>query len=142
MLNKVMIIGNLGRDPEVRTTPSGQAVANFTVATNRKWKDRDGNLQEKTEWHQVVCWGRQAEVAGQYLTKGKLIYVEGRLETRSWDDKTHGDKRYRTEIICDNFQMLGRKGDSFDGGGQSGGGDDGGSSGSGGGSSFDDDIPF
>jgi single-strand DNA-binding protein len=142
MLNKVMIIGNLGRDPEVRTTPSGQAVANFTVATNRKWKDRDGNLQEKTEWHQVVCWGRQAEVAGQYLTKGKMIYVEGRLETRSWDDKTHGDKRYRTEIICDNFQMLGKKGDSFDGGGQSSGGDDGGGSGSGGGSSFDDDIPF
>ena len=138
MLNKVMIIGNLGRDPEVRTTPSGQNVANFTVATNRKWKDRDGNLQEKTEWHQVVCWGRQAEIAGQYLNKGKLIYVEGRLETRSWDDKTHGDKRYRTEIICDNFQMLGRRGDSSEGGGQGGGQ----SQASGGGSSFDDDIPF
>lgn len=137
MLNKVMIIGNLGRDPEVRTTPSGQNVANFTVATNRKWKDRDGNLQEKTEWHQVVCWGRQAEIAGQYLTKGKLIYVEGRLETRSWEDKTHGDKRYRTEIICDNFQMLGRRGDSYEGGGGGGGGQD-----SGGGSNYDDDIPF
>lgn len=137
MLNKVMIIGNLGRDPEVRTTPSGQNVANFTVATNRKWKDRDGNLQEKTEWHQVVCWGRQAEIAGQYLTKGKLVYVEGRLETRSWEDKTHGDKRYRTEIICDNFQMLGRRGDSYEGGGGGGGGQD-----SGGGSNFDDDIPF
>lgn len=139
MLNKVMIIGNLGRDPEVRTTPSGQNVANFTVATNRKWKDRDGNLQEKTEWHQVVCWGRQAEIAGQYLNKGKLIYVEGRLETRSWDDKTHGDKRYRTEIICDNFQMLGKRGDSYDGGQGGGGGQ---SQDSGGGSSFDDDIPF
>jgi single-strand DNA-binding protein len=135
MLNKAMIIGNLGRDPEVRTTPSGQPVANFTVATNRKWKDREGNLQEKTEWHNVVCWGKQAEIAGQYLTKGKQVYVEGRLETRSWDDKTHGDKRYRTEIICDSFQMLGRRGDSPEGGGYGG-------SQSGGGSTFDDDIPF
>ena len=139
MLNKVMIIGNLGRDPEVRTTPSGQNVANFTIATNRKWKDRDGNLQEKTEWHQVVCWGRQAEIAGQYLTKGKMIYVEGRLETRSWEDKTHGDKRYRTEIICDNFQMLGKRGDSHDSGAGGGGGAPSPDSG---GSSFDDDIPF
>ena len=144
MLNKVMIIGNLGRDPEVRTTPSGQNVANFTIATNRKWKDRDGNLQEKTEWHQVVCWGRQAEIAGQYLTKGKMIYVEGRLETRSWEDKTHGDKRYRTEIICDNFQMLGKRGDSHDSGAGGGGAGGGGGAPSpdSGGSSFDDDIPF
>ena len=144
MLNKVMIIGNLGRDPEVRTTPSGQNVANFTIATNRKWKDRDGNLQEKTEWHNVVCWGRQAEIAGQYLTKGKMIYVEGRLETRSWEDKTHGDKRYRTEIICDNFQMLGKRGDSHDSGAGGGGAGGGGGAPSpdSGGSSFDDDIPF
>jgi len=140
MLNKVHLIGNLGRDPEVRTTPSGQTVANFTVATSRRWKDRDGNRQEKTEWHSVVCWGRQAEIAGQYLTKGKQVYIEGRLETRSWEDKTHGDKRYRTEIICDNFQMLGSRGgaeESSDrGGGEPGGGD------SGGGDLADDDIPF
>jgi single-strand DNA-binding protein len=107
MLNKVFLMGNLGRDPEVRTTTSGQTVANFTVATSRRWKDRDGNRQEKTEWHNVVVWGKQAEIARQYLTKGKQVFIEGRLETRSWEDKTHGDKRYRTEVICDNFQMLG-----------------------------------
>ncbi len=112
MVNKVILIGNLGRDPEVRSTPSGQSVANFTLATSRKWTDRDGQRQEKTEWHRIVCWGRQAEIAGQYLTKGKQIYVEGRLETRSWDDKNSGEKRYTTEIICDNFQMLGRRDDS------------------------------
>jgi len=139
MVNKVIIVGNLGRDPEVRTTPSGQPVANFSVATTRKWNDRDGNRQEKTEWHDIVCWGKQAEIAGQYLHKGKQVYVEGRLETRSWEDKTHGDKRYRTEIICDNFQMLGRKGDSHEGGGGGGGAPQ---SGGGGGSNFDDDIPF
>jgi len=149
MLNKVMIIGNLGRDPEVRTIPSGTAVAEFSVATTRKWNDRDGNRKEDTEWHNVKCWGKQAEIAGQYLHKGKQVYVEGRLETRSWEDKTHGDKRYRTEIICDNFQMLGRRGDSSNEGGQGGGGggggqsqDSGGQGGGGGGASFDDDIPF
>jgi single-strand DNA-binding protein len=106
MVNKVILLGNLGRDPEVRSTPSGQPVASFTLATNRKWKDKNGQRQEQTEWHQIVCWGRQAEVAGQYLTKGKQIYVEGRLQTRSWDDKQSGEKRYRTEVICENFQML------------------------------------
>jgi len=110
MINKVILVGNLGRDPEVRSTPSGQSVASFTLATNRKWKDKNGQRQEQTEWHQIVCWGRQAEVAGQYLTKGKQIYVEGRLQTRSWDDKQSGEKRYRTEVICDNFQMLGQRG--------------------------------
>ncbi len=112
MVNKVILVGNLGRDPEVRSTPSGQQVAEFTLATNRKWRDRDGNRQEQTEWHSIVCWGRQAEVAGQYLTKGKQIYVEGRIQTRSWEDKQSGEKRYKTEIVCDNFQMLGRRGDS------------------------------
>lgn len=111
MVNKVILVGNLGRDPEVRSTPSGQKVANFTLATNRKWNDRDGNRQEQTEWHRIVCWGRQAEIAGQYLTKGKQIYVEGRLQTRSWDDQQSGEKRYMTEIICENFQMLGRRDD-------------------------------
>ena len=119
MLNQVILIGHLGRDPELRTTQSGQTVANFSVATNRRWSDRDGNRKEETEWHYVVCWGRQAEVAGQYLTRGKLVSVEGRLQTRSWDDQQSGQKRYRTEIICRNFQMLGGRGDT---GGQSGAG--------------------
>jgi single-strand DNA-binding protein len=110
MLNKVMLIGNLGRDPEVRSTASGQPVANFTLATSRRWKDKNGQRQEQTEWHTIVCWGKQAEIAGQYLTKGKQIYVEGRLQTRSWDDRQSGEKKYRTEIVCDFFQMLGQRG--------------------------------
>lgn len=117
MVNKVILVGNLGRDPELRTTPSGQPLAKFSVATTRKWKDREGNRQEQTEWHNIVVWGRQAEIAGQYLTKGRQIYLEGRLQTDSWEDKTHGDKRYRTEVICDNFQMLGSRGSSNEGGG-------------------------
>lgn len=111
MVNKVILIGNLGRDPEVRSTQSGQPVANFSLATNRRWKDRDGNRQEQTEWHNIVCWGRQAEIAGQYLTKGRQVYIEGRLQTRSWDDRQSGEKRYRTEVICENFQMLGSRSD-------------------------------
>lgn len=138
MVNKVILIGNLGRDPEVRTTPSGQTVANFTMATSRRWKDREGNRQDKTEWHNVVVWGKQAEIAGQYLTKGKQIYIEGRLETRSWDDKTHGDKRYRTEVICDNFQMLGSRAGGEDSSETRGGGP----SPDTGGDFVDDDIPF
>jgi len=118
MVNKVILVGNLGRDPEVRSTPSGQPVATFSLATNRKWKDQSGNRQEETEWHNIVCWGRQAEIAGQYLTKGKQIYVEGRLQTRSWEDKQSGEKKYRTEVICQNFQMLGARG-GYDGGAQS-----------------------
>ena len=109
MVNKVILVGNLGRDPEVRSTGGGTAVANFSLATPRKWS-KDGQRQEQTEWHNIVCFGRQAEVAGQYLTKGKQIYVEGRLQTSSWDDKTTGEKKYRTEIICENFQMLGSRG--------------------------------
>jgi single-strand DNA-binding protein len=110
MVNKVILIGNLGRDPEVRSTPSGQPVANFTIATNRRWKDKNGQRQEQTEWHNIVVWGKQAEIAGQYLTKGKQIYLEGRLQTRSWDDRQTGEKKYRTEIVCENFQMLGSRG--------------------------------
>ena len=107
MVNKVILIGNLGRDPEVRSTPSGQPVASFTLATNRRWRDKNGQKQEQTEWHSIVVWGKQAEIAGQYLTKGKQIYLEGRLQTRSWDDRQTGEKKYKTEIVCDNFQMLG-----------------------------------
>ncbi|MBW8874948.1 MAG: single-stranded DNA-binding protein [Acidobacteria bacterium] len=114
MVNKVILIGNLGRDPEVRSTPSGQPVASFTLATNRRWRDKNGQKQEQTEWHQIVVWGKQAEIAGQYLTKGKQIYLEGRLQTRSWDDKQTGEKRYKTEVICDNFQMLGGRGGDFE----------------------------
>ena len=147
MVNKVILIGNLGRDPELRSTQSGQPVANFSLATNRKWKDRDGNRQEQTEWHDIVCWGRQAEVANQYLSKGRQIYVEGRLQTRSWDDKQTGEKKYRTEVICENFQMLGSRGD-FDGGGGGGGRRSdpfpptGGAPGGGDPGPADDDIPF
>ena len=156
MLNKVFLVGNLGRDPEVRSTPSGQPVASFSVATSRKWRDRDGNRQEQTEWHNVVCWGKQAEIAGQYLQKGKQVFIEGRLQTRSWDDKNSGEKRYRTEIICENFQMLGSRPGSGGGGGDYDSGDpgpggsySGGGKGAGGGGDYgggadpgDDDIPF
>ncbi len=140
MVNKVILVGNLGRDPEVRSTPSGQPVASFSLATNRKWRDRDGNRQEQTEWHNIVCWGRLAEIAGQFLAKGKQIYVEGRLQTRSWEDRQSGEKKYRTEVICENFQMLGARGDFEPAAGGGGGG------GFGGGPSStepeDDDIPF
>ena len=116
MVNKVILLGNLGKDPEVRSTSSGQQVANFTLATNRRWRDRDGNRQEQTEWHYIVVWGRQAEVAGQYLTRGSKIYLEGRLQTRSWDDRNTGEKRYRTEVVCENLQMLGGNRDGGGGG--------------------------
>ena len=117
MINKVILLGNLGKDPEIRSTQGGQQVANFTIATNRRWRDRDGNRQEQTEWHYIVAWGRQAEIAGQYLTRGSKIYLEGRLQTRSWEDRNSGEKRYRTEVVCENFQMLGGRGDGGKGGG-------------------------
>ncbi len=90
-------------------------MANFSLATSRRYKDRDGNRKDETEWHNIVCFGKSAEIAGQYLTKGKMIFVEGRIQTRSWEDK-EGKKQYRTEIICENFQMLGSKGDGSGGG--------------------------
>jgi len=142
MLNKVLLIGNLGRDPEMRSLPSGQPVANFSLATTRKWKDRDGNRQEQTEWHNIVVFGKQAEIAGQYLTKGKQIYVEGRIQTRNWEKD--GVKHYRTEVICDNFQMLsggGGRGQGAPDAGQAAGAPEGGGD-FGGGSAEDDDIPF
>ena len=111
MINKTILVGNLGRDPEVRSTTSGIPVTNFSLATNRRWKNRDGERQEATEWHNIVCFGRQAEVAGQYLARGRQVYVEGRLQTRSWEDKITGVIRYRTEIVCENFQMLGNRTD-------------------------------
>ncbi|NTV61277.1 MAG: single-stranded DNA-binding protein [Chlorobiaceae bacterium] len=106
-LNKVMLIGHLGSDPELRTTNSGQSVVNFTVATNENFKDSSGNLQERTEWHRIVVWGKLAEICSQYLKKGRQVYLEGRLQTRSWDDTKSGEKKYATEIVCTDMQMLG-----------------------------------
>ncbi len=107
-LNKAMIIGNLTRDPEVKTTPSGQSVVNFSVATNLTWTDQSGQKQEKAEFHNIVAWRKLAEIMGQYLKKGNKVYIEGRLQTRSWEDQNNV-KRYRTEIIADNMIMLGSK---------------------------------
>ncbi len=112
-LNKVMLIGNLGRDPELRYTQNGQAVANFTLATNESWKNKSGEREERTEWHRIVVWGRQAEVARDYLAKGRQIFVEGRIQTREWEDKD-GQKRYTTEVVATSFVMLGRR-DGADG---------------------------
>jgi len=108
MINKVILVGNLGRDPEIRSTASGTPVANLSLATHHRWKDKDGKRQEKPEWHNVVCFGRQAEVAKQYLSRGRQIYVEGRIQTLSWEDSKTGEIRYRTEIACERFQMLGQ----------------------------------
>lgn len=108
-LNRAMIIGNLTRDPEVRSTPSGAAVTSFAIATNYVWTDPSGNKQEKVEFHNIVAWRKLAEICGQYLHKGSKVYVEGRLQTRSWDDQT-GNKRYITEIVIDNMIMLDSKG--------------------------------
>ena len=108
-LNKAMIIGNLTRDPEVRTTPSGQSVASFSIATSRVWKNAEGQKQEAVEYHNIVAWGKLAEICGQYLNKGKKVYVEGRIQTRDWQGQD-GVKRYRTEIITENMIMLDRAG--------------------------------
>lgn len=152
-VNKAIIVGNLGRDPEMRTTQSGSQVANFSVATSRQYNDRDGQRQEETEWHRVVAFGKLADICGQYLHKGKQVYIEGRLQTRSWEDKESGQKRYSTEIVAQEMQMLSRAGDSGGGGGDFGGGGGGGyqsqAAAQGAGSSGpapaggdDDDLPF
>ncbi len=110
-VNKVILIGNLGRDPEVRYTPNGLAVANITIATTEQWKDKQSNEnQERTEWHRVVFYSRLAEIAGEYLRKGSKIFIEGRLQTRKWQDKNTNQDRYTTEIIADSLQMLDSKG--------------------------------
>ena len=128
-VNKVILIGNLGRDPEVRYAPSGSAICNVTIATSRNWKDKaSGERQEETEWHRVVFYDRLAEIAGEYLKKGRPVYVEGRLKTRKWQDKD-GAEKYTTEIIAEQMQLLGGR----DGGGGGGGGDDSYGEGSGGG---------
>jgi single-strand DNA-binding protein len=109
-VNKVILVGNLGKDPELRYTPSGAAVANFTLATSERYKDKNGDSQEKTEWHNIVAWRQLAEICGKYLHKGKQVYIEGRIQTRSYDDRD-GNKRYVTEIVADQMQMLGRAGE-------------------------------
>ncbi|KPK77225.1 MAG: single-stranded DNA-binding protein [candidate division Zixibacteria bacterium SM23_73] len=109
-VNKVILIGNLGRDPELRYLPSGQAVVKFTLATGAKWKDKNGQLQERTDWHNIVAFGRQGEVCNEYLKKGSPVYVEGRIQTRSWEDKD-GNKKYMTEIVAQSINLLGRKGE-------------------------------
>ncbi|MBI3101563.1 MAG: single-stranded DNA-binding protein [Burkholderiales bacterium] len=132
-VNKVIIVGNLGRDPEMRTFPSGDQVANVTIATTDKWKDKQsGEMREATEWHRVVFNGRLAEIVGQYLRKGSQVYVEGSLRTRKWTDQQTGQERYATEIRADTMQMLGSR-QGMGGGAQGGGYDDGGYGGDAGG---------
>ena len=147
-LNKVMLIGNLGKDPEVRYTTSGMAVASFSLATSERFKSKSGDWEERTEWHNITLWGRQAEVAGEYLAKGKTVYIEGRLQTRKWQDK-EGRDRYTTEIVGEKMQMLSGRGGEGGGGSRQGGGRQGGDEGFGGGQAYeeptfnpDDDIPF
>ncbi len=110
-VNKVILVGRLGKDPETRYTSSGQAVCNFSLATDETYKDRAGERQKRTEWHRIVVWAKQAEIAQQYLHKGSLIYLEGRIQTRQWDDR-EGQKRTTTEIVSTNFRMLGGRGDA------------------------------
>jgi len=118
-LNRVQLIGNLGKDPEVKYTPQGTPVAKLTIATNERYKDKEGNWQDRTEWHNVVLWQRLAEIAGEYLKKGGKVYIEGRLQTRSWDDKQTGQKKYMTEVVASDLILLGGRGE---GGGEGGGG--------------------
>lgn len=117
-LNKVMLIGRLGKDPEVRYTQGGSAVATFSLATNESWKDQEGNMQERTDWHNIVAWSKLAEICQQYLKKGKQVYIEGRIQTRSYDDKNTGAKKYITEIVASSMIMLDSRGPG-EGGGES-----------------------
>ncbi len=119
-VNKVILIGNLGRDPELRYTQSGQAVANFTLATTESWNKKEGGREERTEWHRIVAWGRTAELCAQYLSKGRTVYIEGRLQTREWENR-EGQKQKTTEIVAVNVQFLGGPRGSGPGGGQGGG---------------------
>lgn len=111
MINKVILVGRLGRDPETRYTSSGQAVCNFTMATDESFKSRTGERQQRTEWHRIVMWAKLAEIAQQYLKKGQLVYIEGRLQTRQWDDKRDGSKKTTTEIVATTMKMLGGRGE-------------------------------
>jgi single-strand DNA-binding protein len=114
-LNRVQLIGNLGKDPEIKYTPQGTPVAKLTIATNERFKDKAGEWQDRTEWHNVVLWQRLAEIAGEYLKKGGKVYIEGRLQTRSWDDKTSGQKKYMTEVVASDLILLGGRGEGSGG---------------------------
>ena len=141
-VNKVILIGNLGKDPEVKYTPQGTPVAKITLATNERFKGKDGQWQDRTEWHNVVLWQRLAEIAGEYLKKGGKVYIEGRLQTRSWDDKQSGQKKYMTEIVANDLVLLGGRGEG--GGGEYAGSSRGSSSSSStssGGNNFDQRTP-
>jgi len=141
-INKAILIGRLGSDPEIRYTPSGVAVANFSVATSEEWKDKDtGEKKERTEWHRIVAWRRLGEICGEYLSKGKQVYVEGRIQTSSWEDKD-GNKRYKTEIVANDVQFLGSRDMSDSARSQGGTGGGGGFQGGPGPGPADDDIPF
>lgn len=111
-VNKVILLGNLGKDPEVKYTPSGLPVAKFSLATGERYKDKDGQWQERTEWHNIVAWQRLAEIVGEYVKKGSKLYIEGRIQTRSWDDKQTGEKKYRTEIVANDLVLLGGRGEA------------------------------
>ena len=111
-VNKVILIGNLGKDPEVKYTPSGTPVAKFSLATNERYKDKAGEWQERTEWHNIVAWQRLAEIVGEYVKKGSKIYIEGRLQTSSWEDKQSGEKKYRTEIVANDLVLLSGRGET------------------------------
>jgi single-strand DNA-binding protein len=155
-VNKVILIGHLGADPDMRYTPSGAGVCELRLATSESWKDKNGQRQERTEWHRIVVWGKTAEICAKYLAKGRQVFIEGRIQTRSYDDK-EGQKRYITEIIANDVQFLssGRDGGGGGGGARRGGGDEGppppepdygpgpgGGGGYSGGGGPDDDIPF
>ena len=114
-VNKVILIGNLGKDPEVKYTPSGTPVAKLTLATNERFKDKGGEWQDRTEWHNVVVWQRLAEIAGEYLKKGSKVYIEGRLQTRSWEDKQTNQKKYMTEVVAQDLVLLGGRGEGSGG---------------------------
>jgi single-strand DNA-binding protein len=126
-VNKIILVGNLGKDPELKYTPSGTAVATFSLATSERFKDRSGEQQEKTEWHNVVAWRQLAEICGKYLHKGKQVYIEGKIQYRTYDDRD-GNKRYITEVVADQMQMLGGRGGEDSGGGYNRGAQSGGSS--------------
>ena len=117
-VNKVILLGNLGKDPEVKYTPSGVPVAKFSLATNERYKDKGGEWQDRTEWHNIVAWQRLAEIVGEYVKKGSKIYIEGRLQTSSWEDKQSGEKKYRTEIIASDLVLLSGRGEGGGGGGE------------------------
>jgi single-strand DNA-binding protein len=134
-LNRVQLIGNLGKDPEVKYTPQGTPVAKLTIATNERFKDKSGEWQDRTEWHNVVLWQRLAEIAGDYLKKGGKVYIEGRLQTRSWDDKQTNQKKYMTEVVASDLILLGGRGEGEGGGGYSRGAAAGGSN------NFDQRVP-